>query len=133
VTADDNFAVIEQTELYALDRGADRSRLALAIRMVKRGNGGCLGQPVALQDDAAEGRLESVEGLDRQGRSTRDAHPQRDAARGKAEYIVGTPSNTVTPSRAMISRARPGWKRSSKVTVDPDAIPALRQHVWPKE
>ena len=50
-----------------------------------------------------------------------------------AAYIVGTPSNTVTRSRSMISSALPGSKRGSRVSTPPTAIVALSAQVWPKE
>ena len=46
--------------------------------------------------------------------------------------MVGTPSNTVTPSLAMMSSAREGSKRDIRVMVDPAWMAALRQQVWPK-
>ena len=46
--------------------------------------------------------------------------------------MVGTPSNTVTPSLAMMSSAPEGSKRDIRVTVDPAWMAALRQQVWPK-
>ena len=49
-----------------------------------------------------------------------------------AAYIVGTPSNTVTRSRAMISSARPASKRGRRVNRPPTAIVAFSAHVWPK-
>ena len=50
-----------------------------------------------------------------------------------AEYIVGTPSNTVTRSRAMISSALPGSKRGIRVSMPPARTQALSPHVCPKE
>ena len=49
-----------------------------------------------------------------------------------AVYIVGTPSNTVTRSRSMISSARPASKRGSSVSVPPTAIVAFSAQVCPK-
>ena len=48
-----------------------------------------------------------------------------------AAYIVGTPSNTVTPSRCTISSALPASKRGSIVRQPPTAIVAFRPQVWP--
>ena len=50
-----------------------------------------------------------------------------------ALYIVGTPANSVTLSRSMISSAFAGSKRGMNVSVAPDSAHAFMQHVWPKE
>ena len=50
-----------------------------------------------------------------------------------AAYIVGTPSNTLTWSRSMISSALPGSKRGISVSVPPPPIVAFSPHVWPNE
>ena len=50
-----------------------------------------------------------------------------------AWYIVGTPWNTVTLSRWMISSALAGSKRGTIDSIPPTAIVAFRPHVWPKE
>ncbi len=50
-----------------------------------------------------------------------------------AWYIVGTPSSTVTWSRAMISSAFAGSKRGISVRQAPVATAALSPQVWPKE
>ena len=50
-----------------------------------------------------------------------------------AWYIVGTPSSTVTRSRAMISSALTGSKRGISVRHAPCATAALSPHVCPKE
>jgi len=49
-----------------------------------------------------------------------------------AEYIVGTPSKTVTRSRSMMPRALPASKRGRSESEPPAAIAALSAHVWPK-
>jgi hypothetical protein len=48
-----------------------------------------------------------------------------------AAYIVGTPSNRVTPSRCTISSALPGSKRASIVRHPPAAIVAFSAQVCP--
>ena len=48
-----------------------------------------------------------------------------------AEYIVGTPSNTLTRSRWMISSAVPASKRAISDRHAPAAIAALSAHVCP--
>ncbi len=48
-----------------------------------------------------------------------------------AEYIVGTPSNTVTRSRSMISSAWVGSKRAISDSIAPDATAAFIAQVWP--
>ena len=50
-----------------------------------------------------------------------------------ALYIVGTPWNTVTPSRSMISSAFSGSKRGIIVTVAPTETALFIVQVWPKE
>ena len=50
-----------------------------------------------------------------------------------AWYIVGTPSSTVTWSRAMISSALTGSKRGISVRHAPCATAALSPQVCPKE
>ncbi len=55
------------------------------------------------------------------------------AALSIAWYIVGTPSNTVTLSRSMISSALAGSKRGISVRQAPVATAALSPHVCPKE
>ena len=50
-----------------------------------------------------------------------------------AAYIVGTPSNTLTRSRSMISSALPGSKRGIRLRQAPARIAAFRPQVWPKE
>jgi len=46
-----------------------------------------------------------------------------------AAYIVGTPSNTVTLSRWMISSALTGSKRGISVSTPPPEIVAFSPHV----
>src|SRR5215207_10733046 len=50
-----------------------------------------------------------------------------------ALYIVGTPANSVTLSRSMISSALAGSNRGMNVSVAPESAQAFMQHVWPKE
>ena len=90
-----------------LDRGADRTGLALAVGVVEGGHRRGLRQAVALEHLAAERLLEAAQHLDRQRRAAGHAQPQRETSYvvarprvcSSAEYIVGTPSNTVTRSR----------------------------------
>jgi hypothetical protein len=67
----------DQPQLDALDGGADRAGLAVAVGMVERGHRGGLRQAVALQDDAAEGGLEAAQHLDRQRGAARHTQAQR--------------------------------------------------------
>src|SRR3954452_12821636 len=55
--------------LDTLDRGADRPGLALPVHVVERGGRAGLGQPIALQDHAAEILLEATQHLHRQRRA----------------------------------------------------------------
>ena len=50
--------VVDDPHLDALDRRADRARLALLVGVVERGDRRGLGEPVALEDDRVEGLLE---------------------------------------------------------------------------
>ena len=54
------------------------------------------------------------------------------ATLSSAEYIVGTPSNTVTASRSMISIALRGSNRGISVSVAPDSTAALSPQVRPE-
>ena len=54
------------------------------------------------------------------------------ATLSSAEYIVGTPSNTVTASRSITSSALRGSNRGISVNVAPDSTAPLRPQVRPK-
>jgi hypothetical protein len=69
--------VIDHLHLNPPNRRPDRARLAIAVGMVERRHGRGLRQPVALEDDAAERRLERAQDLHGQRRAARDAQPQR--------------------------------------------------------
>src|SRR3954454_9448286 len=68
--------LVDRLHLHALDRGADRAGLALAVGVVEGRDRRGLRQPVALEDLAAEGLLEAAQHLDRERRAARDAQPQ---------------------------------------------------------
>src|SRR5215510_11732975 len=79
VASDDNFADLaggqvgaggaDHAHLDAGDGRADRSWFADLVGVVEGRDGGCLRQPVALKDHAAESLLESAQDLHRHGRS----------------------------------------------------------------
>src|SRR5215216_349210 len=68
--------VVDELHLDALDRGADRTGLALAVGVVEGGDRRGLRQAVALEHLAAEGLLEAPHHLDRHRRAARAAEPQ---------------------------------------------------------
>src|SRR5215210_2852925 len=86
VAADDDLAdlarrqvvvvVVDHLHLDALDRRADRARLALAVGVVERGHRRRLAQAVPLEDDAAELVLEGAHDLHRHRRAARSAQAQ---------------------------------------------------------
>jgi hypothetical protein len=70
---------------------------------------------------------------DTQSRSELVSYWSRSGWLSMAWYIVGTPWNTVTLSRWMISSALAGSKRGTIDSSPPTAIVAFRPQVWPKE
>jgi hypothetical protein len=70
---------------------------------------------------------------DMQMRSDPQSTPSADSQCSIALYIVGTPWNSVTLSRWMISSAFSGSKRGSIVTVAPTLTALFMQQVCPKE
>src|SRR3954469_15208606 len=68
-----------------------------------------------------------------QSRSFDRSALSRPGSWSNAPYIVGTPSNTVTPSRWRISSALAGSNRGRSVRHAPPATAAFIPHVWPKE
>ena len=127
--------VVDDLHLDALDRRADRARLALAVGVVERRHRRGLRQAVALEDLAAERVLEAAHAprpaSPRRRTRTRagvEASTSSRSRRGAAsrEYIVGTPSKTVTSSRSMISSALPGSKRGISVSARAGAIAGVQ-------
>ena len=70
-------SAVDELHLDAVDRGADRARLALAVGVVEGGDRRGLAEAVALEHLAAERGLEAPEDLDRQRRAAGGADPQR--------------------------------------------------------
>ena len=68
--------LVPDLHLDALDRRADRSRLALAAGVVERRDRGGLRQPVSLEDDAAELLLEAADQLHGDGGAAGHADAQ---------------------------------------------------------
>ncbi len=70
---------------------------------------------------------------DMQYLSAERSYSRSDSWWSSAKYMVGTPANTFTRSRSMISNASSGVKRGSSVMVPPAAIDAFCTTVCPNE
>ena len=115
-------SLVDDLHLDALDRRADRARLALPVGMVEAGDRRGLRQPVALEDLAPKAssnpRMTSTGSAappDTQRRRQETSKRSRSGWLSRAWYIVGTPSKIVTWSRWMISSALPASKRGIMV------------------
>ena len=140
VRAESRAVVADELHLDAFDRRADRPGLALAVGMVEARDRRGLRQPVPSRIDAPEGLLERRAEPRRASPRRPTRTPKRatiELARGRdsggaREYIVGTPSNTVTRSRSIVASATSGPKRGISVSDAPALIAAFSPQVWPK-
>ena len=119
--------VVDQLHLDALDRRADRADLALLVGVVEGGDrrglatarsprGSCSRTPSRTPRMSSPGIAEPPE---QQSLSDEWSRSSRASPLSIALYIVGTPANTVTLSRSMISSALAGSKRGMNVSVAP--------------
>ena len=119
--------VVDHAHLDALDRGADRAGLALAVGVVERRHRRGLGQPVALEHDAVERVLELAQHLDRHRRTTGHAHPQR------RHVVVGAVGHV---QQRAVHRRDAGEHRRVVIDKHPQRLrrvePREHREAWPR-